>query len=75
MNFFKSKTGIILVSILWGLGISSLFRKACTTRNCIVLKAPNPNDIVKKIYQNKNQCYTFIPQSSTCNSNPIKNKI
>ena len=42
-KFFKTKESKIILSIVWGLGLSCLFRKACKGRKCIVYSAPNPN--------------------------------
>ena len=42
MNFLKTPAGKIAVSILWGLGLACIFRKACKGRDCIVFKAPSP---------------------------------
>ena len=48
MNFdigrlFTSNTGRILVSIIWGLGLAALFKKACEGRNCQVIQYQGPN--------------------------------
>ena len=39
----QSPTGKIMISVLWGIGIASLFFKTCKTRDCIVIKALNQN--------------------------------
>jgi len=41
--------GNIMISILLGLGLATLFRKSCKNRNCLVFQAP-PIDKIKKIY-------------------------
>ena len=33
-RFLKTKGGQIFISILWGLGLSALFRQVCLGRNC-----------------------------------------
>ena len=35
-----SDIGRIIISILLGLGLATLFRKVCNDRNCLVFKAP-----------------------------------
>ena len=35
-----SKFGKNIISILLGLGLATIFRKACTDRNCMIFKAP-----------------------------------
>ena len=58
-KFLKSKNGRIILSIIWGLGLAALFRRACITRDCIVIKGPNPEDIADDVYGYKNKCYKF----------------
>ena len=70
MNIIKkitsTKHGRIFLSIIWGLGISALFRKACTHKNCIVIKGPNTIDVKNKIYEYQQKCYKFNPKISKC---------
>ena len=54
LKLLESKTGVIMMSILWGLGLACLFRKVCKDRDCIVYHAPNMEEI-KKILQNTGQ--------------------
>ena len=42
--------GKLVISIILGIGMASLFRKICTGRNCIVFKAPDFNEVEKNIY-------------------------
>lgn len=68
-DFFKSKTGIIILSIIWGLGLSTLFRKACQGRKChvIVYNGPDPNEIKDTYYEYGNgQCYQYDPLLTKC---------
>lgn len=73
LHILKTKNGIIMMSIIWGFGIACLFRKVCTGRNCIVYRAPNPDDISNNIFSFDNKCYVYAPQSTQCNNNPIEN--
>ena len=66
MSFVDTKQGCIIISIIWGLGLSALFRKACKGRNCIVVKGPNPDKIKNNIYGFNNKCYNYEPYSVTC---------
>ena len=58
-RLIKTKNGRILMSILWGLGLSALFKKVCKGRNCIVYSAHNPREIEKNIYKHNEKCYNF----------------
>jgi hypothetical protein len=68
-EIFKTKIGIIILSILWGLGLSTLFRKACQGRNCqvIVYNGPDPSEIKDAFYTyGDGQCYKYRPFMTDC---------
>lgn len=70
MRLFNTPQGKVIVSVLWGLGIATLFRKVCND-NCIIIQAENPKEVAKKIYQvNDSQgtrCVKYSPQIVNCN--------
>lgn len=66
MSYLDTKHGRIIISIIWGLGLSALFRKACKGRNCLLIKGPNPAEIKDNIYEFNNKCYNYQPYSVTC---------
>ena len=67
----KSKDVKIIFSVLWGLGLSALFRRACKGRNCIVFKAPKPEDIIGKTFRFNNKCYNYKPRMVECSGENI----
>lgn len=67
-EFVNSTRGKYLFSILLGLGLATLFRKACNSRNCLVFKAPTLSEIKGKIYSHNNKCYKFKETSVSCNN-------
>ena len=67
-EFVNSTRGRYVFSILLGLGLATFFRKACSSRDCLVFKAPSFNDIKKNIYKHNNNCYKFTERSVTCNN-------
>ena len=71
----KNKYGTILISVIWGLGLSALFRKICKGRNCIVVKAVNPRQVKNKIFKHDNQCYQYTPEIIKCDDDDKKKKI
>mgnify|MGYP007063509283 CR=1 FL=1 len=71
LKVLKSPIGRIIVSILWGLGLACIFRKACKGRDCIVLKAPSPDVISKKTYMFNDKCYTYSVMPTNCTKNAI----
>ena len=71
MNFslkqiLNSTRGKYILSILLGLGLATLFRKACSSRNCLVFKAPSLTNIKGKIFSYNDKCYNYQEQNSTC---------
>ena len=46
--------GKLVISVILGIGLASLFRKVCTGRNCIVFKSPDFIKVEKNIYSHNN---------------------
>ena len=65
-----SKYSNIIISIILGLGLSTLFRKACNSRNCLVFRAPPFDKIVGKTFKHDDKCYSYKPSTVTCD--PLK---
>ena len=71
-DILNSRSGQIMISIIWGLGLASLFRKACVGRNCIVIKGPNPNQVKNQIFKYDGKCFKFTPYASKCENKNIE---
>jgi hypothetical protein len=72
-EMFQTPVGIFLISVIWGLGLSTLFRKACQGRTCQVIKyaGPDPNEVQAQYYNyGTPQCYQYVPVLSKCEINP-----
>ena len=65
-NITSTEEGKIVLSIIWGLGLSALFRRACKGRNCIIIKGPNPKEMNGKIYIFDNKCYKYKAINTSC---------
>ena len=61
-----SDFGSIVMSIILGLGLATLFRKVCKDRNCMIFKAPNIRHIQNQIFKYGNKCYKFEPNPRSC---------
>ena len=68
IKFLNSTRGKYVFSVLLGLGLATLFRKACNSRNCLVFKSPDLNEIKNKIFSHNEKCYEFKEESTTCNN-------
>ena len=61
-----SKFGKVVISILLGLGLATLFRKVCNDRNCLLFKGPNLSNIRGKIFKYNDKCYKYKENATTC---------
>ena len=71
IDILKSEQGKILLSIIWGIGLSCLFRQVCKGRDCIVIRAPDPFSIKDKVFKVEKKCYQYIPYHTECNGDII----
>ena len=56
LEIFSKRPMIVLLSVLWGLGLATLFVSVANNRNCIIVRGEKPADIEKKIFSdNKEQ--------------------
>jgi hypothetical protein len=67
-RLFHTPTGKIIISIILGLGVASLFRKACNDRNCIRFQAPPLKELQKEVYKLDDKCYTYKSKLVKCDS-------
>ncbi len=68
-NFFlESKLGQIVFSIILGLGLAAVFRKACTGPNCLVIQGPKLSEVNKYVYKLDEECYKYTPYATACES-------
>jgi hypothetical protein len=65
-DLLESPTGQIIISVILGLGLATLFRKVCTSNNCIVIKGPNLKDLEKYYYKVDGDCYKYTPYVTNC---------
>lgn len=72
-KFFHTDTGKIIMSIILGFGLSSLFRQVCNNYNCIDFVAPSLSKIQNKIFAFGNQCisYKYVPLKCPSNATTI----
>jgi hypothetical protein len=66
-SIIDSEKGQILISIILGLGLASLFRKVCTDNNCVVIEGPPLEEVENKIFKQESKCYRYKSVSTKCN--------
>ena len=62
----NSDRGRLLIAILLGFGLSTLFRKACTKGSCMKFRAPPMDKINGQIYEYNTKCYQFEGSAVDC---------
>src|SRR6056300_841079 len=75
MNFqilLNTKLGQFFISVLLGMGLAKLFRRACNDKNCIHFNGPVISKFDDKIYKHEGKCYKYSATSAKCNKNTKK---
>jgi hypothetical protein len=67
-QYLQSEYGKVIISIILGFGLSTLFRKNCSDKKCLSFKGPSLKTINNNIYKFDDQCYKFKPNPIKCNS-------
>jgi hypothetical protein len=78
-DILGSETGIIIFSVILGLGLAAMFRRTCTGDNCVVYQAPEREKIEGKIFAGDidpqtgrtRKCYAFRATMVPCVKQPI----
>ena len=65
-QLLDDKYGSIIISIILGLGLSAIFRKACKNGKCIVLRGPKPKEMKNDIYYWYDKCIKYEAVPSKC---------
>lgn len=70
-EIFKTRMGVIILSVIWGLGLSTIFRKACNGRTCQIVRyiGPDPQEVEKQYYNyGTKSCYQYQPVIASCDA-------
>ena len=68
-KFVHTETGKIIMSILLGFGLASLFRRVCKDNNCLVFHAPPLDEFKDKVYKTNGKCVKYVPIPTKCSLN------
>jgi len=66
-NIMNSSGGVVLFSVILGLGLSRVFKMSCDSHNCIIFKGPDFSE--KKTIKYNNKCYMPTEHAQTCDTN------
>jgi hypothetical protein len=67
-RLLNTRIGIVFISILLGLGLATLFRKACKGKDCITFNGPKSTEIDGKVYHFGDDCYKYSLVTAKCDS-------
>jgi hypothetical protein len=67
-KFVHTETGKLVMSIILGFGLASLFRTVCKNNDCLIFHAPPLEQLKDKIYKNNDKCVKYSPVSTKCNT-------
>jgi hypothetical protein len=65
-RLLESSLGRIIISILLGLGLASLFRQVCNSKNCIKFDGPVLSEIDGKVMRFGESCYKYDLVHTKC---------
>ena len=65
IDFIHSERGSVVVSVLMGVGLATLFRQTCK-RNCVVVRAPSLDELRNHVYDMDGTCYQYTPRAVPC---------
>jgi len=65
-EFLKSDGFNYIGSAILGIGIIIIFKPICTSKECVIQKAPPVNEVTKKTYQIAGKCYQFKTSEIKC---------
>jgi hypothetical protein len=68
-KFFKNETGKVIMSVLLGLGLATLFRHACKGDDCLIRHAAPIEEIDGQVYRFDKKCYKFNKNPVNCDKN------
>jgi hypothetical protein len=69
-KLLNDNMGSIIVSIILGMGLAAMFRRACKGDGCIVVKAPSAKDLQRYHYKIDADCFKYTPEVVPCPQNP-----
>ena len=69
-RLFHTELGNMIISSLFGVGLAFIFSRACKGNNCVIIRAPEIDQIKDKIFQIQDECYTYTPKIIPCNLSP-----
>lgn len=71
-NIIKSmhtEFGQVVISIILGIGLASLFRRTCHDEDCYKFQSPKTSEVETNTYLHGGSCYKFNAETKNCTKN------
>ncbi len=68
-NIIKSmhtEFGKVVISIILGIGLASIFRRTCHAKECYNFQSPKTSEIEATTYLHGGSCYKFKAHTQNC---------
>ena len=68
LSFLETRVGTIIITIILGLGLSTLFKKTCTGDRCIIINSPEKEKVDDQVFKYKGDktCYKYDSYITKC---------
>lgn len=67
-RLLNTPTGVMFISIMLGLGLATLFYKACDGKHCLDFNGPLISEIDGKTYKFGEECYKYTFEPTSCDA-------
>jgi len=74
-KFVHTNTGRVIMSLILGIGLATLFRVACKGKHCRIIEAPPLEEIEDQIYKFDGKCYKMEKNAIKCDKQKTTVKI
>jgi hypothetical protein len=64
----RSSYGQVVMAVLLGFGLSTLFRKSCKEGECLDFKGPPLDKVNDHVFKFDTKCYKFTSVPATCDA-------
>ena len=68
-KLLRNDVGKVIISVLLGLGLASLFNKVCQGKDCLEFQSPEIDDIKEKTYKYGKKCFQYELETTECENN------
>ena len=66
LSILDTETGQVMLSMILGLGLASLFKRVCTDEKCVIYIPPADNKINNRIFTQNGKCYKYVRETINC---------